>query len=65
MKCAVQVYPAVMIYIPSFINTSTCVQKLIGGFVQTHKEDGDIINLLLSFTNWGKYAKIEVMQCPK
>jgi hypothetical protein len=43
MKYAVEMGPVAMIYIPSFINIGSGIQKLIGG---THRQASDRISLL-------------------
>jgi hypothetical protein len=35
MKYAVDIYSGAMVYIPSFINISSIVRKLIGGYTDT------------------------------
>jgi hypothetical protein len=40
-----------MIYIPTFIQTGSGVQKLIRRDSQTHRQQGDLISLLLFFQN--------------
>jgi hypothetical protein len=47
MKYAVEMGLGTMIYISSFIKTGSGIQKLLGGLhIQTHRQQGDIINLL-------------------
>jgi hypothetical protein len=44
MKYAVQMSSGAMIYIPSFIQIGSVIQKLIGGRdSQTHRQEGDRI----------------------
>jgi hypothetical protein len=50
MKYAVEMGSGAMIYIPSFINTGSGIQKLMGD-TQTHRQDEDRISLLLVFQN--------------
>jgi hypothetical protein len=47
MKHAVEMGTSAMIYIPSFIKFGSGVQNLIGGYLQTHRQRGDLISLLL------------------
>jgi hypothetical protein len=49
MKYAVQMGSGTIIYIPSFINIDSGIQKLIGR--DTHRQQGDLISLLLFFQN--------------
>jgi hypothetical protein len=52
MKYAVEMGSGAMIYIPSFIKIGSGIQKLMGGIhIQTHRQQGDLINLLLFFRN--------------
>jgi hypothetical protein len=54
MKYAIQMGPDAMIYIQSFINIGSGIQKLIVGDIQSHKTHrwyGDCISLLLCFHN--------------
>jgi hypothetical protein len=53
MKHAVETCSGAMAYIPSFIKIGVAIQKLIGGdiHVQTHRQNGDIMGLLLVFQN--------------
>jgi hypothetical protein len=39
--------PVAIIYISSFIKTVSGIQKLIGGYTQTHRRIDDLISLLL------------------
>jgi hypothetical protein len=48
----------VMIYIRSYINIGSDVQKLIGRNTKTHRQRGDLINLLLFFQNKESRLKI-------
>jgi hypothetical protein len=50
MKYAVQMASCGMIYIPSFIKTGSAIQKL---HIQTHRQQGDLISLLLFFMRNG------------
>jgi hypothetical protein len=47
-----------MIYIPSFINIGSGIQKLVKGIPQTHRQHGDLIRLFLFFQNKGSRLKI-------
>jgi hypothetical protein len=40
-----------MIYIPSFMKIGLNIQKLIRGNIQTHRQHGGLISLLLFFQN--------------
>jgi hypothetical protein len=51
MKYAAEIGSGAMIYIPSFINIGSGIQKLIGGDTQKHRQHGDLISLLLFFQN--------------
>jgi hypothetical protein len=46
MKYAVEMGSGAMVYIPSFIKIGLGTQKLIEGASQTHRQQGDRINLL-------------------
>jgi hypothetical protein len=46
MKCTVEMGSGAMIYIPSFINIGSGIQKLIAGDTQAHRQHGDRISLL-------------------
>jgi hypothetical protein len=46
MNYAVEMGSGAMIYIPSFIEIGSGIQKLIGGDSQTHRQHGDRISLL-------------------
>jgi hypothetical protein len=48
MKYAVEMGSGAMIYIPSFIKIGSGIQKFIGD-TQTHRQHGDLINLILLF----------------
>jgi hypothetical protein len=39
------------IYIPSFLKIGSAIQKLMGGDSQSHRQQGDLISLLLFFQN--------------
>jgi hypothetical protein len=39
-----------MIYIPSFIKTESCIEKLIED-IQIHRQHGDLVSLLSFFQN--------------
>jgi hypothetical protein len=47
MKYAVETGPGATIYIPGFIKIGSGIQKLIRGDLQTHRQQGDLISLLL------------------
>jgi hypothetical protein len=49
MKYAIEMGSGAMIYIPSFIQIGSGIQKLIGGDSQTHREHGDLTSLLYFF----------------
>jgi hypothetical protein len=52
MKNAVEMGSVVVIYIPSFIKIGSGIQKILGGIhihTQTHRQQGDLISLLLFF----------------
>jgi hypothetical protein len=46
LRYAVEMGSGVMIYIPSFVKIGSDIHKLIWGDTQTHRQDGDRINLL-------------------
>jgi hypothetical protein len=48
-KYAVEMGSGVMTYIPSFMNTGSAIQKLMGRDTKTHRQHGDSISLLLFF----------------
>jgi hypothetical protein len=53
-----------MIYIPSFIKIGSAVQKLMGRIhKQTHRQEGDLISLLLFFQN--KESRLKMKCYPK
>jgi hypothetical protein len=58
LRYAVEMGSAAMIYIPSFIKIGPGIQKLIRGDSQTHRQHGDLINLLLVSLNEGSRLKI-------
>jgi hypothetical protein len=45
MKYAAEMGSGVIIYIPSFINTGSGIQKLMGKDSQRHRQNGDLINV--------------------
>jgi hypothetical protein len=50
MKCAVEMGSGAMIYVPSFINIGSGIQKLIGReYTDTHRQQRDLISLLYFF----------------
>jgi hypothetical protein len=55
IKYAVEMGSGAVMYIPSFINIGSTIQKLMGD-TQTHRQHGDHIRLL-SFFFQNKYAK--------
>jgi hypothetical protein len=57
MKYNVEMGSGAMIYVPSFIETCSDIQKLMGEDTQTHRQDGDCISLLLFFQNKEGKAK--------
>jgi hypothetical protein len=48
-EVAVEMGSSVMIYIPGFKKIDSGIQKLLRGYAQTHKQQGDLISLLLFF----------------
>jgi hypothetical protein len=62
MKYAVAVASGGMMYIPSFITIGSGIKKLLGGgcytFRQAHRQQGDLIGLLLFFQNKGSRVKM-------
>jgi hypothetical protein len=46
-----EVGSSAVIYIPSFINIGSGIQKLIGGYTQAHRQHDDLINLFLFSQN--------------
>jgi hypothetical protein len=57
MKYAVEMGSGTMIYIPSFINIGSDIQKLIGGDSQAQRQYGDLISLLLFFQTMERGVK--------
>jgi hypothetical protein len=60
MKYAVEMGSGAMIYIPSFKNIGSGIQKLImGGYTcrhtDPHRQHGELLSLLLLFSKYGKY----------
>jgi hypothetical protein len=51
MKYAVEMGSYAMIYIPSFIKINSGIQQLIGGDLQTHRQHGDSMSILLFLQN--------------
>jgi hypothetical protein len=49
MEYTVEMGSSSMIYIPSLIKTGSVIRKLIVGGRQTHRQQGDLISLLLFF----------------
>jgi hypothetical protein len=53
MKNAIEMGSGAMIYISSFIMIGSSIKKLLGGDmhtdIQTHRQQGDLISLLLFF----------------
>jgi hypothetical protein len=60
MEYAIQMASGSMIYISIFINTGSGIRKLIGGNTQTHRQDGDLISLLLFFQSMERRLKMLV-----
>jgi hypothetical protein len=59
MKYAVEIGSGAMMYVPSFIKTGSGIQKLMGRIhIQTHRQHGDLISLLLFSQNRGNRLKI-------
>jgi hypothetical protein len=59
MKYAVEMDSIAMIYMPSYIQIVSGIQKLITGDSQTHRQYGDCISLLLFFQNTDSRLKIQ------
>jgi hypothetical protein len=51
MSYAIETGSTVMIYMTSFIKIGSGLQKLIGRKAQTHREQGDLISILLFLQN--------------
>jgi hypothetical protein len=52
MKNAVQMGSGIMMYVPNFIEIRSGIQKLLGGIhIQAHRQQSDLISLLLFFQN--------------
>jgi hypothetical protein len=50
MKYTVEMGSGAVIYMPSFIKIGSGIQKLTGGVcIQTHRQQGNLISLLLLF----------------
>jgi hypothetical protein len=50
MNYVVEIGLGVMLYTPSLIKNGSVVQKLIGGIhIQTHRQEGNLISLILFF----------------
>jgi hypothetical protein len=50
MNYAVEMGSSAMIYIPNFIKIGSGIQKLLRGiYIQTHRQHGDLISLLIFF----------------
>jgi hypothetical protein len=45
MKYAIEVGSGDTIYIPSFINVGSAIQKFVGGDTEIHRHNGDRISL--------------------
>jgi hypothetical protein len=60
MNYSVEVGSGAMIYIPSFINIGSDIQKLMGGGIHRHRQHGDRINLLSFFQNKESRLKIRL-----
>jgi hypothetical protein len=59
MKYAVEMGSGTMVYIPSFIKSRSGIQKLIRGDTQTHRQQGDLISLLLFLQNKESRLKMQ------
>jgi hypothetical protein len=66
-ECAVVMGAGGMICIPSFMKTGAGIQKLLGWEInmQTHRQQGDLINLLFFFQKKGRRLKMrcEILVC--
>jgi hypothetical protein len=62
MKYAVEMGSGAMIYIPSFLEIGSGIQKWIEGVTQTHRQQGDLISLLLFFQNKESKLKMDSMR---
>jgi hypothetical protein len=51
LNYAVKMGSGAMISVSSFIKIGSGIQNLIGGDTQTHRQQGDLISLLLAFQN--------------
>jgi hypothetical protein len=51
MNCAVEMGSGAMIYMPSFRETGSGIQKLMRGDTQAYRQHGDHIRLLSFFQN--------------
>jgi hypothetical protein len=63
MNYAVEMGSGALIYAPSFINIRSAIQKLIGRdtHTDTHRQQGELISLLLFFQNKESRLKIDKM----
>jgi hypothetical protein len=61
MKYAFEIGSGAMIYIPSFIEIGSGIQKSLGGDSLTHRQHGDLISLLLFYHN--KESRIKTIIC--
>jgi hypothetical protein len=59
MKYAVEMGSGAMIYIPSFVQNGSGIQKLITGDSQTHRQHGNRISPLLFFQNKESRLRIQ------
>jgi hypothetical protein len=60
MKYTVEMGSGAMIYVPSFIKIGSGIRKLIGVDMETHRQQGDLISLLLFFQN--KEIRLKITQ---
>jgi hypothetical protein len=64
MKYAVEMGLGVMIYLPSSIKFGSGIQKSVGEGTKTHRQQGDLISLLLFAENKESRLKRELMKSP-
>jgi hypothetical protein len=62
VKYAFEIGSGVIIYVPSFIKTGSGIQKLLGVDSQRHRQEGDLIGLLLFFKK--KESRLKMKHCP-
>jgi hypothetical protein len=58
MKYVVVIGSGAMVYIPNYIKAGSGIQTLIRGGTQPHRQQGDLISLLLVFQNKESRLKI-------